>query len=66
MNMCLHYDKKLAKKLSVLARLLNFKSIKQRRVLMKSFTELQFGYCPLICMFHGRGVNNKISYLHER
>ena len=33
---------------------------------MKSFIELQFGYCPLIWMFHGRGVNNKINQLHER
>ena len=52
--------------LSVLARLSNFITIKQRRVLMKSFIESQFGYCPLIWMFHGRGVNNKYNHLHER
>ena len=51
---------------SVFARLSNFMSIKQRRVLMKSFIESQFGYCPLIWMFHGRGLNNKINHLHER
>ena len=33
---------------------------------MKPFSESQFSYCPLIWMFHGRGVNNKINYLHER
>ena len=33
---------------------------------MKSLIEPQFGYCPLIRMFHGRGVNNKINHLHER
>ena len=33
---------------------------------MKAFIESQFGYCTLICMFHGRGVNNKINHLHER
>ena len=38
--------KKAGKKLSVLARLSNFMSIKQRRVLMKFFIESQFGYCP--------------------
>ena len=27
--------------------------------------ESQFGYCPLICMFHGRWLNNKINHLHE-
>ena len=58
--------KKAGKKLSVLARLSNFMNIKQRRVLMKSFIESQFGYCPLIWMFHGRGVNRKINHLHER
>ena len=58
--------KKVGKKLSLLARLSNVMSIKQRRVLMKSFIESQFGYCPLIWMFHGRGVNNKINHFHER
>ena len=63
--MRLHYAKKADKKLSVLARLSTLMSIKLRRVLMKSFTESQFGYCPLIWLFHGRGVNNKINHLHE-
>ena len=26
----------------------------------------QFGYCPLIWMFHGRGVNNETNHLPER
>ena len=38
----------------------------KKRVLMKTFIESQFGYCPLIWMFHSRGVNNKINHLHER
>ena len=33
---------------------------------MKSFIESQFGYCPLIWMFHSRGLNNKINRIHER
>ena len=33
---------------------------------MKPFIESQFGYFPLIWMFHSRGVNNKINHLHER
>ena len=33
---------------------------------MKPFLESQFGYCPLIWMFHGRGVNNKINNFLER
>ena len=58
--------KKPGKKLSVLVRLSNFIYTNKKRVLMKSFIESQFGSCPLIWMFHSRGVNNKINHLHER
>ena len=61
-----HYVRKREKKLSVLARLSNFISLNQRRTLMKTFIESQFGYCPLFWMFHGRIVNKKINQLHER
>ena len=57
--------RKAGNKLSVLARLSNFMSFKQRRILLKTFIESQFGYCPLIWMFHSRRVNNKINHLHE-
>ena len=50
--------RKAGNKLSVLARLSNFLSLKQRRILLKTFIESQFGYCPLIWMFHSRRVNN--------
>ena len=33
---------------------------------MKSFATSQFGYCPLIWMFHSRRLNNKINSIHER
>ena len=33
---------------------------------MKSFIEIQFGYCPLVWMFHGRKLNRKINHLHKR
>ena len=33
---------------------------------MKAFVGSQFGYCPLIWMFHLRGLNNKIKLIHER
>ena len=58
--------RKVGNKLSVLARLSNFMSFKQRRILLKTFIESQFGYCPLIWMFDSRRVNNKINHLHER
>ena len=61
-NLC----KKAGRKLSVLARLSSYMTLTQRRVLMKSFIEAQFGYCPLVWMFHGRVLNRKINHLHER
>ena len=41
-------------------------SFQQRRFLLKSFVEAQFGYCPLVWMFHGREINRKINHIHER
>ena len=36
------------------------------RMVVKTFIESQFGYCPLIWMFHSRILNNRINRLHER
>ena len=33
---------------------------------MNAFFSSQFGYCPLVWMFHNRRYNNKINHLHER
>ena len=33
---------------------------------MNAFVKSQFNYCPLIWMFHGRILKNKINKLHER
>ena len=41
-------------------------SMQKRRIIMKSFVTSQFGYCPLIWMFHSRRLNNKINSIHER
>ena len=38
----------------------------KRRLVMKAFITSQFGYCPLIWMFHSRALNNKINSIHER
>ena len=58
--------KKAGRKLSVLFRLSSYMTVKQKRILMKSFFESQFGYCPLVWMFYNREINNKINHLHER
>ena len=44
----------------------NYMSLKKRRIVMKTFTESQLNYCPLVWMFHSRTINNKINRLHER
>ena len=58
--------KKASQKLYALAQIAPFMDLKQRRNIMKAFVESQFGYCPLIWMFHSRGLNNKINRIHER
>ena len=58
--------KKVNLKLHALARISNLMSTNKLRIIMKSFIESQFGYCPLVWMFHSRSLNNKINKLHER
>ena len=58
--------KKESQKLYALARIAPFMDLKQRRNIVKAFVESQFRYCPLIWMFHRRGLNNKINHIHER
>jgi len=53
-------------KLSALIRHSNILNFEKRRTLLKSFIESQFTYCPLVWMFHDRGIENKISRVHER
>ena len=41
-------------------------NIKKRIIIIKPFVTSQFGYCPLIWMFHSRRLNNKINSIHDR
>ena len=61
-NLC----KKASVKLNALARIAGYMDFPKRRLIMKSFITSQFGYCPLIWMFHSRALNNKINSIHER
>ena len=61
-----HLCKKASLKLYALACITSFMNVSKKRIIMKSFIESQFGYCPLIWMFHRRGLNNKINRIHER
>ena len=58
--------KKASQKLHALARVAPYMSIKKRRIIMKAFINSQFGYCPLIWMFHSRTLNNRINKIQER
>ena len=58
--------KKASRKLSALARIAPHMNIQKRRTIMKSFVTSQFGYCPLIWVFHSRHLNKKINSIHER
>ena len=58
--------KKASQKLTAIVRLANIVSEKKRKVLLKTFFESQFSYCPLLWMFCSRKLNSKINRLHER
>ena len=57
---------KATQKLHALSRVSNFMTLKHRQVILKSFILSQFGYCPLVWMFHSRKLNNRINSIHER
>ena len=61
-NLC----NKVSQKLNPLTRIANYINPEQRRIIMKVFITSQFGYCPLVWMFHSRRINNRINRLHER
>ena len=53
-------------KLLALSRIALHMETSKLRILMKSFIEAQFSYCPLIWMYHSRKLNNRINRIHER
>ena len=57
---------KASQKLNALARLSSFISLENPRIIVKAFVHWQFGYYPVIWMFHNRTLNNKINRIHER
>ena len=55
-----------SRKLTALARMSHILNFSKLRLLIKSFVESQFAYCPLVWMFCSRTMNNKINKLRER
>ena len=49
---------KAGQKLNALSRIFQYMSMRQRRLIMKTFIQSQFGYCPLVWMFHNRELKS--------
>ena len=58
--------KKANQKLHAMARIAKYVNEDKLKILMKTFIQSQFNYCPLVWMFHNSTLNNKINKLHER
>ena len=58
--------KKGNQKLHAMARISKYLSQDKLEIIMKTFIQSQFNYCPLVWMFCSRTLNNKINKLHER
>ena len=68
LNFNLHMSdllKKANQKLHAFARILKYLSQDKLKIIMRTFIQSQFNYCPLTWMFHSRTLNNKINKLHE-
>ena len=57
---------KASQKLHALSRISNYITTDKMKIIMRTFFESQFNYCPLVWMFHSRTLNNRINRLHER
>ena len=69
LNLNQHVSKlctKASQKLHALARVSKFMNFERRKMIMNAFINSQFGYCPLVWMFHSRHLNKKINNIHER
>ena len=53
-------------KLHAMARVSKYINQEKLKIIMKTFIQSQFNYCPLTWMLHSRILNNKINKLHKR
>ena len=58
--------KKASAKVTALGRLIKIVPLEKKKLLMNSFVQSQFSYCPLLWMFCSRKLNHKINHIHER
>ena len=55
-----------SQKINALARVSNCMDTEKVKMIMRSFIECHFNYCPLIWMLHDRAANNRIHKINER
>ena len=53
-------------KVTCLARISKYLNQDKLKIIMKTFVQSQFDYCPLLWMFHNSTLNHKINKLHEK
>ena len=58
--------KKAGAKVTALGRLVKIVPFEKKKLLMNSFIQSQFSYCPLLWMFCSRKLNRKINHIQER
>ena len=58
--------RKISQKIHALGRISKYVNSDKLKIIMRTFIENEFNYCPLMWMFHSRTLNNKINKLHER
>ena len=58
--------KKASQRLNALSRIVSCMTFDQRRMILNSFITSHFSYCPIVCMFHSRKINETINHIHER
>ena len=58
--------KKAGQKISALSRIVRILPFHKRHLIMKTFIESQFSYCPLVWMFCSRKMNKKLNHIHAR
>ena len=57
---------KASQKLHALARIAHYMQLLQKRTIMKTVINSQFGYCRLVWMFHSETLSNRINKIHEK
>ena len=57
--------RKASQKINAHASVEHYVNLAQRRLIMNAFNFSQFGYCPLLWMFHSRKLSNRINFTNE-